>query len=97
MAEEVKTGVQYKLRAGAPMPTMDGDFVLHTFWAERYVIHNYLCTEDLPGSEEFRGQGGTVGGGMISAQFSRLPVQGGNVFQGKVVFSPTFVEEEDYF
>ena len=89
MAEEKYEGTQYKLRAGSPMPTIGGRFVLHTFKAELYQIENYICTESLPGSEEFRGQGGS----LISASFSRLGVRGGTVFQGKKTYSPDFIEE----
>jgi len=90
MAEEFYVGTQYKLRAGSPMPTIGGRFVLHTFLAERYQIDNYICTDSLPGSEEFRGQGGD----FISANFSRLGVRGGTTFQGKVTHNPDFIDED---
>lgn len=91
MAEEYFTGTQYKLRAGSPMPTIGGRFVLHTFMAEKSEIRNYTCIDDLPGSEEFRGQGGDY----ISASFSRLGVRGGTTFQGKITFNPEFVDEDE--
>lgn len=82
----------YKLRAGSPMPTMDsGEFVLHTFMAELSRITIYACTESLPASSEFRGQGGD----LVSASFSRLNIKGGDVFQGKKVYTPDYIEEDD--
>jgi hypothetical protein len=90
MADEYYTGYQYRLRAGTPMPVARGGFVLHTFMAEKSQVDSYLCTESLPGSEEFRGQGGN----LVSANFSRLPITGGNTFQGKIVHNPTFIEED---
>lgn len=90
MADEYVEGTQYKLRAGSPMPTIGNKFVLHTFMAEKYKVYNYTCTESLPGSEEFRGQAGP----LISANFSRLGVRGGNTFQGRKVFNPEFIDED---
>jgi hypothetical protein len=49
------------------------------------------CTENLPASSEFRGQGGT----LFSASYSRLNARGGNVFSGKKVYSPRY-EQETY-
>ena len=92
MATEVSyESTQYKLRAGSPMPVAGptGTFVLHTFMAEISVVDNYVCTESLPGSDEFRGQGGD----FMQASFNRLQDVGGNVFQGKVVHSPTYENE----
>ncbi len=84
---------QYRLRAGAPMP-VQGGFVLHTFKAEVNDIDIIAYTEDVVGSEQFRGQ--TIGATLISASYSRLPSAGGDAFQGKIVYSPTFVDEGDY-
>lgn len=87
------TGKQYRLRTGAPMPTMlDGYFVLHTFMAEETDIDVYLHTKELLYSTEFRGQGGEY----ISANFSRLADRDGNTFQGRVVRNPIYVEERDW-
>ena len=87
-------GQQYRLRAGSPMPVMRGGFVIHTFKAELNRVDSFLCTEDLPGSEEFRGQ--SAGADYISAQFSRLNVKGGNKFQGSITYSPSYIEEDGY-
>lgn len=93
------TGQQYKLRAGSAMPinrgvTDDGggDFVLHTFMAELNDIEVIICTTELPGSEQFRGQGGD----LISASFTRLNVVGGEVFSGKKIYAPEYVDEDAY-
>jgi len=92
MAEKTYKSVQYRLRAGSPMPTKDaGRFVLHTFMAEKTEVDIVACTSSLPGSSDFRGQGGDY----TSANFSRLGVKGGNVFSGKKMYQPTFVEEEE--
>lgn len=92
MAEFKTDSYVYRLRAGAPMPTMNnGEFVLHTFMAEYSRIEVFACTESLPASNEFRGQGGN----LVSASFSRLNVKGGNLFQGKKVYNPDFIEEDD--
>jgi hypothetical protein len=90
MAELVYRGQTYRLRAGSPMPVgTTGDFVLHTFMAEVSNIDIYACTENLPASSQFRGQGGN----LMSANFSRLNVKGGTMFSGKVVYNPSFVDE----
>lgn len=82
----------YRLRCGTPMPTLEGDMVLHTFMAEKSKIINYLCTSDLPSSKDFRGQGGN----LVSANFSNLRNEGrGKLFQGKEVNQPEFVDEGD--
>jgi hypothetical protein len=94
MADTYYWDYQYKLRYGAPMPVSIGGFKLHTFMAEKSIVRSYTCTENLPGSEEFRGQGGTENGGLISASFSRLEVAGGAYFQGKKVFAPEYIEED---
>ena len=86
------TGYQYRLRAGAPMPVMRGGFVIHTFKAELSQVDTFLCIEGLPGSDEFKGQGGSY----VSANFSRLNITGGNTFQGKVTYSPSYIEEDGY-
>ena len=92
MPEEVYTGQEYRLRAGSPMPVSTyGKFVLHTFMGELSYVDIYVCTENLPGSEEFRGQGGSY----MSANFSRLGVAGGNLFSGKIVKKVEYVEELD--
>jgi len=49
---------QYRLRAGAPMPIGNNRFVVHTFMAEKNEIDFVYYTQLLPGSDEFRGQGG---------------------------------------
>jgi hypothetical protein len=85
-------GQQYRLRAGTPMPTMQaGRFVYHTFMAEVSDVDFISCTDTLPGSEEFRGQGGN----LMSANFSRLNIKGGDIFSGKKVYSPSYVDEDD--
>lgn len=89
----VFAGQRYRLRAGAPMPIRGGGFVLHTFKAELSDVDAYLCTEALPGSEQFRGQGGSY----ISASFSRLNIKGGNTFQGKIIKNLRYIEEGSVF
>ena len=92
MAESRYTGRIYRLRAGSPMPTMTaGRFVLHTFMAEVNDIDIISCTSSLPGSEEFRGQGGN----LMSANFARVNAKGGDVFSGKIVYEPSYVDEDD--
>lgn len=86
---DVYVGTQYRLRTGGPMPIAGGGFKMHTFMAEKTTTYNYPCIDELPGSEEFRGQGGTY----ISASFSRLQVKGGGYFQGKITDNPEYVDE----
>jgi len=82
---------QYTLRAGTPMPTDNpGTFKYHTFMAEKSKIHSYSYTKSLPSSSSFRGQYGQY----VSANFSRLLDQTGDVFQGKIVFSPIYIDED---
>ena len=80
---------QYRLRAGTPMPTKDGKFKLHTFKGELSKIVSYSCIDGLPDSSEFRGQGGD----LMSANFNRLAVEDGNMFSGKKVYNPTYINE----
>jgi hypothetical protein len=87
------TSYQYRLRAGAPMPVAGG-FVLHTFMAEVNKIDILMCTESIVGSDQFRGQ--RRGAELISASYTRLPHRDGNMFQGKLVYNPSFVDEGDY-
>ena len=82
---------QYRLRAGAPMPIGNNRFVVHTFMAEKNEIDFVYYTQLLPGSDEFRGQGGDY----MSASFSRLPDIGGRSFQGKIVGPVQYIEEDD--
>ena len=90
MVETKYDGKTYRLRAGTPMPTASmGRFVLHTFMGEENDIEIFACTTELPASTEFRGQGGS----LISANYTRLNVVGGNYFSGKKVYSPEYVEE----
>lgn len=82
----------YRLRAGSPMPIAGaGEFVTHTFMAEKSITEILQCTNELPSSADFRGQGGS----LMSATFSRLGIENGNIFQGKKVYSPVFVEESE--
>lgn len=83
-------GEQFTLRAGSPMPCSDGTQVLHTFMAEKNKIVIYAYTTSIVGSNSFRGQGGT----LISANYSRLPDIGGDIFQGKTVETPSYVDED---
>jgi len=84
---------QYKLRSGAPMPVAGGvgTFVLHTFMAEQTEITVFLCTDQLPASTEFRGQGGV----LMSAGFNRLLNVEGETFAGQQVSNPEYIEEPE--
>jgi hypothetical protein len=86
---------QYRLRASSPMPVAEGDyagnFVIHTFMAEVSYVDIYECTSFLPGSDEFRGQG--LAGGLVSASFSRTGDRSGDVFKGRAVHAPSYVDE----
>ena len=94
MAYQSTQGEIYRLRAGSPMPTSrSGDFVLHTFMAEKNRVVFETCVSQLPGSEDFRGQGADPG--LISANYTRMNIKGGEVFSGKKVYSPDYVDEDD--
>ncbi len=93
MAESSFTGEVYRLRASSPMPVSKGRLMLHTFGAEVNDIIIYECTQSLPGSSDFRGQGG--GGTLVSASFSRLGDKDGH-FSGKEVFTPRYIDESGY-
>lgn len=92
MPEASYIGQQYRLRAGTPMPVGGGvgEFVFHTFMAEKSNVEIVTCTESLPASNEFRGQGGD----LMSASYSRLNTKGGTLFSGKKLYSPDFVDED---
>lgn len=84
---------QYRLRAATPMPVQgNGNFVVHTFMAEKYEIDVYLYTRNLVGSSQFRGQGGN----LMSASYNRLSDLTGEAFSGKVVYEPEIVEEDSF-
>lgn len=89
MANVYSDGETYRLRAGSPMPIGGSKFVLQTFMAEKSKVRNFLFTEDLPGSEEFRGQNGE----KVSASFTRLLDTSGDAYSGKEQYNPDFVEE----
>jgi len=91
MADDIIQGTQYRLRCSQPMPIVSGDFVLHTFRAEKTRTDILLYTQSLPGSDQFRGQGG----GYMSATFSRLNDRCGNSFSGRIDYPPEYVEEEE--
>ena len=92
MEEIVYEGEQYRLRAGAPMPIRgQGEFVLHTFMAEVNKLEVVMCTETLPASTDFRGQGGD----LISASFSRIGSKDGKTFSGQRVYKAVYVDEEE--
>jgi hypothetical protein len=92
MGEEViYLGTQYKLRAGAPMSTESGDFILHTFMAEKIEFDIVAYTKELKGSDDFRGQGGE----FISGSYSRLQDSSGNAFSGKLERSPEYIDEDE--
>ncbi|RKX67063.1 MAG: hypothetical protein DRP42_01445 [Tenericutes bacterium] len=92
---EVKyVGTQYRLRASNPMPKKNGGFVLHTFRVEKTDVDTVAYTKFLPGSEQFRGQGGAEG--YISANFNRLSDVSGDVFQGKIVYNGTYIDETPF-
>ena len=92
MAESSYQGTVYRLRASAPMPVVGGRLVLHTFGAEESQIDIIDCTQSLPSSTEFRGQG--LGGTLVSAQFSRVGDKEGH-FQGRQQYAPDYIEEEE--
>lgn len=90
MPEVSYYGEVARLRAGTPMATKTpGRFVLHTFMVEVSGVDFISCTESLPASTQFRGQGGN----LMSASFSRLNVKGGDTFSGKKVYSPRYEPE----
>lgn len=88
--EVIYPGVQYKLRAGSPMATEGGSFVLHTFMAEKLEFDIIAYTTNLKKSSDFRGQGGE----FISASYNRLQDGSGNAFQGKLERNPTYIDED---
>ncbi len=92
MAELSYEGKTYRLRASSPMPTGDGRLIIHAFGAEENDIEIFECTQSLPGSEDFIGQG--LGGTLISANFSRLGDEDGH-FQGRKVFTPSYIDEDE--
>ncbi len=89
MTQIVETGYTYKLRAGAPLPIGNANFVTHTFKAEETRVDTFLYTNSLPHSSSFRGQGGDY----ISGNFSRLLDEGGESFQGSITYTPIIISE----
>lgn len=83
------TGKTYQLRAGSPMPIGGSSFILQTFMGEESEVVNYLYTNTLPDSSDFRGQGGD----LVSGSFNRLQDKGGDAYTGKTVYNPKYVEE----
>ena len=89
MVDVVVEGKTYKLRAGSAMPVGGSSFILQTFMAEESTVKYYLYTNSLPGSEDFRGQGGN----LITASFSRLLDISGDAFSGSTTNNPVYVDE----
>lgn len=84
---------QYRLRAAAPMPTQQlGSFVLHSFMAAKSETIPELCIKDLPSSSSFQGQGAD----LTSANYSSLPLKGGEYFRGQKSIKETYVEENSF-
>ena len=91
MAESSYFGQIYKLRASAPMPVSGGRLMLHTFGAEVNDVEIFECTQSLPSSTDFRGQG--RGGDLTSANFSRIGDTEGH-FQGRKVYVADYIDED---
>lgn len=83
----------YRLRCGAPMPLSGGNFVLHTFMAEKSRVDVAICVSSIPSSSDFRGQGGN----LMSASYTKLKGRSSGLFQGSKTHQPTFVPEGNYF
>ncbi len=92
MAESSFTGQVYRLRASSPMPVSGGRLMLHTFGAEVNDVEIYECTQELPPSGDFRGQG--LGGDLTSANFSRIGDTEGH-FQGRKIYVADYIEEDE--
>lgn len=92
MAESSFTGQVYRLRASSPMPVSGGRLMLHTFGAEVNDVEIYECTQELPPSSKFRGQG--LGGPLVSANFSRMGDRDGH-FQGREIYTPDYIQEDE--
>jgi len=91
MVNEEFIGYEFKLRAGPPMPTQQsGSFVTQTFGVDKYKIVIQPVTDEIVDSSEFRGQGGPY----ISASYNRLQDKSGLKFSGRLVYSPTFEDED---
>ena len=85
----ITTGVEYRLRAGSPMPvSTKGNFVLHSVMALLSNVYIDQCAASLPQSTDFRGQGGDY----MSASFSRLSLSEER-FKGKINDSGRYVDE----
>lgn len=92
MAEDqIYENTQYRLRCGNPI-NVGGSFVLHTFMKEKTKVQMISCTSELPPTSDFRGQGGPY----ISASFKQLNSKGGGIFSGRKVFSPDYIDEDEY-
>ena len=89
MTDIIAVGKTYQLRAGSPMPIGGSSFILQTFMGEESDVVNYLYTNTLPNSSEFRGQGG----GLVSGSFNRLQDKGGDAYSGRVTHNPDYVDE----
>lgn len=89
MAEASYSSKVYRLRASSPMPITGSTLILHSFGAEVSDVDIFECTQSLPASTEFRGQGGN----LMSASFSRLGDSQGH-FQGQQVHAPEYIEED---
>jgi hypothetical protein len=92
MAESSYNSQIYRLRASSPMPVSGGRLMLHTFGAEVNDVEIFECTQSLPPSDDFRGQG--LGGTLVSASFSRIGDVAGH-FQGRKVYAPDYIDEDE--
>lgn len=82
-------GKVYRLRAASPMPVAAaGVFVLHTFMGEQHDLIIDPCSDGMVSSGSFQGQGG----GLVSANYTRLPYSPSK-FSSQIATGSKYIEE----
>lgn len=83
-------GYFYRLRGGQPMPvSRAGEFVLHSFMAEKHEQDSDTCATNFLRSSAFRGQGGTYS----AANYTRLVAAGDPIYSASETHNFKYVEE----
>ncbi len=66
-----------------------GEFVLHSFMAEKQVQDSDSCATELLPSSAFRGQAG----GYSAANYSRIVAKGPSIYKASETANVKYVEE----
>lgn len=86
------TSYMYRLRSSGPFP-VNGEFIAHTFKAEKSEVTTHEAITSLKKSEDMAGQ---EGGEYVSISYSShaLTLGGELAFQGTEIKKPEYIDED---